>query len=65
MKGKLFLLLGAVLILLSSVFSYIELDHALQGSAGAWVAVSALICAGVLGVGMVRVGRERTEDADA
>ena len=57
MKGKLFLLLGAVLILLSLIFSYVELSYALQGSAEAWVALSALICAGVLGAGMVKVGR--------
>lgn len=56
-KGAAFTTLGGVIVLLSLFFGYIEVGHALQGSAEAWMAVSALICAGVLGVGMVRVGR--------
>lgn len=57
MKGRAFTALGVLLILSSLFFSYIELGFALQGLAEAWMALSALICAGVLGVGMVRVGR--------
>src|SRR5689334_7831848 len=53
-KGKAFTALGALLILCSLFFSYFELSSALQGSAEAWMALSALVCAGVLGVGMVR-----------
>jgi len=64
-KRRVFTALGGILILCSLIFSYFELGYALQGSAGAWMVVSALICAGVLGVGMVRVGRGRTEDVDA
>lgn len=61
MKGRAFTILGALLILVSLYFSYIELWSALQGSAEAWMGLSALICAGVLGVGMVRVGRGQTD----
>ena len=62
MKGKAFTALGVLLILLSLYFSYVELQVALQGKAEGWMALSALVCAGVLGVGMVRVGRGVTED---
>ena len=57
MKGKAFTALGALLILFSLYFSYVELQVALEGQAEAWMALSALVCAGVLGVGMVNVGR--------
>lgn len=56
-KGKAFAGLGFLLILTSLLLSYFELNSAIRGSAGAWMVLSALICAGVLGAGMVRVGR--------
>ena len=65
MKGKAFTALGVLVILLSLYFSYVELQVALEGKAEGWMALSALICAGVLGVGMVRVGQgQRTRDTD-
>lgn len=65
MKGRAFTILGALLILVSLYLSYIELWSALQGSAEAWMGLSALICAGVLGVGMVRVGRSTPNGDDS
>lgn len=61
MKGRAFATLGVLLTLLSLVASYFALTDALQGSAEAWMALSALLCAGVLGVGMVRVGVGKQE----
>ena len=65
MKGRAFTLLGAFLVLLSLSLSYVELGSALHGSAEAWMALSALICAGVLGMGMVWVGRANGTEEDA
>lgn len=56
-REKLFAGIGVLLILSSLFFSFFELDYAVHGSPGAWMVLSALLCAGVLGVGMVRVGR--------
>ncbi len=65
MRRKVFVAVGVALIGLSLFFSYFELGYAFQGSAEAWMALSALLCAGVLGVGMVRVGRAQNGGIDA
>ena len=64
MKGRAFAGLGVLLILGSLYFSYLEFDSALHGSAEAWMGLSALICAGVLGAGMVKVGRRNGEEVE-
>lgn len=62
-KQTLFSVIGVLLVAVSLLVGYAELGYALHGSAEAWMVLSALICSGVLGVGMVRAGRSAVADA--